>query len=192
MSTQTISVSEPPTIRPNTTASVLAHTSISESHTLEVVQFEGGMTGIIQTGRAITDTPIAFEEDAPPEEPAASDAAPAGYDQSTARTTGEQQWFRNTHCNGAQFCVQGWNWAFAQSGRSVGNGSGIAMVGSEGTTNANFRCLYWKNGGWVEFWNGIVVPGHWVSHGVNGNGHHIRWELTGAGANTQVSLAARF
>lgn len=185
-------MSEPQTIRSNTTPSILAQTSISEHHTLQVVQFEPGMTGIIQTGRAVADTPIAFEEDAPPPAPEAAGAPPAGYDQTTAETTGEQQWFRNTHCNGAQFCVQGWDWAFAQSGRPVGNGSGIAFVGSEGATNANFRFLYWRNGVWIEFWNGVVVPGFWVSNSVTGNGNHIKWELAGAGPNTQVSLAARF
>jgi hypothetical protein len=183
---------EPQSIKSSVTPTLLARTSISEHHTLEVVQFDGGMTGIIQTGRAVDDTPIAFEADAPPEEPEAGGTPPAGYDQSTARTSDEQQWFRTTHCNGAQFCVQAWDWAFAQSGRPVGNGSGIAMVGREGTRNANFRFLYWKNGGWIEFWNGVVVPGHWVSNGLTGNGHHIRWELNGAGADTQISLAARF
>jgi hypothetical protein len=185
-------MSEPQSIKSSVTPSILARTSISEHHTLQVVQFEEGMTGIIQTGRAVDDTPIVFEEDVPPQEPEAGGAPPTGYDEPAVRDAGEQQWFRNTHCNGAQFCVQGWDWAFAQSGRPVGNGSGIAMVGREGTRNGNFRVLYWKNGGWIELWNGVVVPGHWVSHGVAGNGHHIRWEINGAGANTQVSVAARF
>ena len=37
-----------------------------------------------------------------------------------------------------------------------------------------------------------IVPGHWVSIGVTGGGHYVRWNLDGAGPNTQVSLAARY
>jgi hypothetical protein len=119
---------------------------------------------------------------------------------------GEQTWFRNTFCNGAQNCEQAWDWAVVTSHWSIGNGSGVAMVGSECTTNATYSADYWSCacvtpfciGGqqclWGLFWSAIVVPGHWVSMGVNGNGgsHYIQWNLSGAGGGTQVSLAASY
>jgi hypothetical protein len=117
----------------------------------------------------------------------------------------EQAWFRNTFCNGAQVCVQAWDWATAPSDHSVNSGTGIAMVGSEGTVNATFFAYFWdcwcigpfcafgSGCAWFQFWQGVVVPGHWVSmDATNANNRYLRWDLTGAGGNTQVSVAARY
>ena len=116
------------------------------------------------------------------------------------RDAGEQAWFRETFCNGAQACVQGWDWAVATSDQKLGSGTGFAMVGREGTVNGRFATSSWECvcggpfciGGtqcyWVEFWHGLIVPGHWVSIDVTGGGHYVRWSLDGAGPNTQVSL----
>ncbi len=114
---------------------------------------------------------------------------------------GEQAWFRNTFCNGAQNCVQAWDWTTMTSHWSISSGTGYAMVGSEGTTNATFLASYWTcdwdlfDGTtciWLPFWQGIVVPGHWVSDSLTGGGNFIAWDLSGAGGNTQVSSAAKY
>lgn len=132
----------------------------------------------------------------PPERSMGKGAGPHFYND------GEQAWFRNTFCNGAQNCVQGWDWAYATSHWQVNSGTGYAMVGSEGHANATFTNYWWECswGGifagwfctWMEFWQGIVLPGHWISVGVNGNGNYIQWSLAGAGGGTQVSVAARY
>lgn len=44
---------------------------------------------------------------------------------------------------------------------------------------------------WIEFWDGLILPGHWVSIDISGGGHYVKWSLDG-GPNTQVSLAARY
>ncbi|CAM3714350.1 hypothetical protein [Smaragdicoccus niigatensis] len=178
-------------LQSDTSPSVVADVTISEHHTLQVVTFAPGITGVIETGR-VGDIPFPEVGAAPDATEAEAGKPPADYKPSAAETTDEQTWFRNTYGSGAQAFVQGWDWAYAQTGRPVVNGSGIAFVGSEGSTNANFRFLWWNNGTWVEFWNAIIVPGHWVSNTVTGNNHYIRWELNGAGPNTQVSLAAHY
>jgi hypothetical protein len=134
--------------------------------------------------------------------------APASFSESgdgpRFYNAGEQTWFNNTYCNGAQNCVQAWDWGVVTSHWKIGNGTGYAMVGSEGTVNATFY-MWWEDcesfgpfglfGSdciWPELWQGFVVPGHWVSIDVNGNGNYIQWSLSGAGANTQISLAAHY
>jgi hypothetical protein len=117
----------------------------------------------------------------------------------------EQTWFRNTFCNGAQLCAQGWDWATATSDHSVNSGTGIAMVGSEGTVNATFFAYFWdcwclgpfcvfgSGCAWFQFWQGVVVPGHWVSmDATNVGNRYLQWSLTGAGGSTQVSVAAKY
>ncbi|MCE5292107.1 MAG: hypothetical protein LLG14_23090 [Nocardiaceae bacterium] len=178
-------------LQSDTSPSVVADVTMSEHHTLKVVTFANGMTGVIETGR-VGDTPLPDVAVAPDVAEAAAGKPPADYEPSGAEAADEQEWFRQTHGNGAQALVQGWDWAFARSTRPVWSGTGIAMVGREGTSNANFRFLWWNNGTWVEFWNAVILPGHWVSNGVTGQNKFIKWELTGAGPNTQVSLAARY
>ena len=37
---------------------------------------------------------------------------------------------------------------------------------------------------WIEFWHGLILPGHWVSIDVSGGDRYIKWSLDGAGPNT--------
>lgn len=168
----------------------------------QFIEFKPGMTGIIESGRVMTDVPAVRKSGEKPPE--------VGYDragenrEAVTRDAGEQAWFRETFCNGAQHCLQGWDWAFATSTRKLGSGTGIAMVGREGTANGRFTTHYWECvcpgpfciGGtecfWIEFWHGLILPGHWVSIDVSGGDRYIKWSLDGAGPNTQVSLAARY
>jgi hypothetical protein len=169
----------------------------------QFIEFKPGMTGVIESGRVMMDVPAVRKSgDKPPE----VGVARAGENRGgvTVRDAGEQAWFRETFCNGAQACVQGFDWAFATSDRKLGSGTGIAMVGREGTVNGRFAALSWECvcpgpfciGGtecyWVEFWHGLILPGHWVSVDISGGDHYVRWSLDGAGPNTQVSLAARY
>jgi hypothetical protein len=113
----------------------------------------------------------------------------------------EQTWFLNTFCNGARNCIQGWDWTKMTSQSKIGHASAYAMVGSEGTVNASFAQYYWDcfwslfTGtvcNWLQFDKVVVVPGHWVNRTESGGSHYIMWNLTGAGANTQVSSAANY
>ncbi|MFJ4123551.1 hypothetical protein ACIP3U_19780 [[Kitasatospora] papulosa] len=194
--------SPPKRLPPAAPTTVHATFSLGEGRGFQFVEFEPGMTGVIQSGRVMADTPIAQEQGGKPPE-VGQDRAGEGR-QVVTRDAGEQTWFKQTFCNGAQSCVQGWDWALATSKWKLGNGTGICMVGSEGTVNAKFTSYYWKCacttpfciGGptclWIEFWEGVVLPGHWLSVDVTGGNHYIQWTLNGAGADTQVSLAARY
>jgi hypothetical protein len=120
------------------------------------------------------------------------------------RDASEQAWFRETFCNGSQFCAQGWDWAVGSTDHKVNQGTGIAMVGSEGTVNATMTGYYWYCacttpfciGGptcyWIQHWQGIVLPGHWVSLHTTTDNSFLKWDLTGAGGGTQVSLAGQY
>jgi hypothetical protein len=176
--------------------------SLERGRGFQFVEFKPGMTGVIESGRVMTDVPAVRKSgDKPPE---AGLARSGENREPVTRDAGEQAWFRETFCNGAQACVQGWDWASATSDRKLGSGTGIAMVGKEGTVNGRFAAYYWECvcggpfciGGttcyWVEFWNGLILPGHWVSIDVSGGDHYVRWSLDGAGPNTQVSLVARY
>ena len=181
---------------------VHAPLSLERGRGFQFVEFAPGMTGVVESGRVMMDIPAVRKSgDKPP------DAGRAGAGESrgpVAHDAGEQVWFRETFCNGSQSCVQGWDWAFATSDRKLGSGTGIAMVGREGTVNGRFVAYYWDCvcpgpfciGGtdcfWVEFWHALILPGHWVSIDITGGGHYVRWSLEGAGPNTQVSLAARY
>jgi hypothetical protein len=115
-------------------------------------------------------------------------------------TSGEQAWFNATFCNGAHICVQGWDWA--TSGNIwYGSYEVVTMVGSEGTTNAALQLYQWESGWslftgswgyWVEFYNAVNVPGHWISVNVNGaTAGNTYASLSGAGGGTQISMAVR-
>ena len=195
-------MTEPERSRPPLT--VHAPLSLEKGRGFQFVEFKPGMTGVIESGRVMMDVPAVRKSgDKPPE----AGAARAGENRglvTTPRDAGEQAWFRETFCNGAQACVQGFDWAFATSDRKLGSGTGIAMVGREGTVNGRFSASDWECvcpgpfciGGttcyWIEFWHGLILPGHWVSIDVSGGDHYVRWSLDGAGPNTQVSLAARY
>jgi len=78
------------------------------------------------------------------------------------------------------------------------------MVGAEGTVNATLVAYFWdcwclgpfcafgSGCAWFELWRGLVVPGHWASITSNVDDRYLRWDLNGAGADTQVSLAANY
>jgi hypothetical protein len=193
-------MNEPEKSRPPLT--VHAPLQLVPGRGFQFIEFKPGMTGVVESGRVMKDVPALRKSgEKPPEVGGSRAGEKKGV---TPLDSGEQTWFRDTFCNGAQACVQGWDWAYAISDRTLGSGTGIAMVGSEGTVNGRFSMSSWECvcggpfciGGtqcyWVEFWDGLVVPGHWVSIGVTGGGHYIKWSLDGAGANTQVSLAAQY
>src|SRR5262249_4950598 len=108
-------------------------------------------------------------------------------------TTGEQTWFRQTFCPfGVPKCVQGWDWIdsgwdYTTDWRST------AMVGSEGSVAAPHIAYWWKCSGgscwWETLLSATVSPGyyHWISGG--GGWFYFKGTLTGAGGNTQVSMA---
>jgi hypothetical protein len=193
-------MNEPEKSRPPLT--VHAPLQLEPGRGFQFIEFRPGMTGVVESGRVRKDVPAVRKSgDKPPEAGVSRAGEKRGV---TTLDAGEQAWFRDTFCNGAQACVQGWDWAVATSDQTLGSGTGFAMVGSEGTVNGRFSMSSWECvcggpfciGGtqcyWVEFWDGLVVPGHWVSIGVTGGGHYVRWNLDGAGPNTQVSLAARY
>ncbi|MER7515022.1 hypothetical protein [Streptomyces sp. NPDC126499] len=180
---------------------------LGNDHALQILDFPSGMRAIVEGGRAVEHLPATpGEAEAPPDagKQEAGERA-AGYEDAAVRTTDEQIWFKNTFCNGAQACVQGWDWAICGTNRAVGYGTGIAMVGSEGSRNATLFVDVWECvcvgpfclGGtecfWVQNWHGAVVPGHWLSVNTNApDPKWLRWRLEGAGGDTQVSLAAKY
>src|SRR3954452_14955512 len=87
---------------------------LSESHTLQVVEFKPGITGVVETGRVMVDDPVRILEGGRPEEVgtarAGGDAQRYAGDTDFEADSGEDElaWFRRTFCNGAQECVQGY------------------------------------------------------------------------------------
>jgi hypothetical protein len=131
---------------------------------------------------------------------AKSEASPVDAGHITPFTSSEQAWFNSTFCNGAHICVQGWDWA--TSGNIwYGSYEVVTMVGSEGTVNASLVLYNWDSGWslftgswgyWVEFYNAVNVPGHWISVSVSGaTAGNTYASLSGAGGGTQVSMAVR-
>lgn len=189
---------------------VHAALSLSESHTLQVVEFRPGMTGVVETGRVMVDDPVNMLQGRRPEE---AGTARAGGD--VQRYTGdadleadsgddELAWFRRTFCNGAQECAQGHDWAVVTSSWQVGSGTGIFFVGSEGTVQATAQVYFWECscttpfciGGpdchWFENWKALVEPGYWISANTTGSSKYLQWNLSGAGGGTPVSIAAKY
>lgn len=179
---------------------------MGNDHALQILDFPSGMRAIVEGGRAVEQLPARTDEiGAPPEAGKQSAGEPAGYQESAVRTTDEQIWFKDNFCTGAQACVQGWDWAICGTDHAVGYGTGIAMVGAEGSSNGTMFVDVWECvcvgpfciGGtecfWVENWHGVVVPGHWLSASTNAPDRKwLRWRLEGAGGDTQVSLAATY
>ncbi|MFD8079088.1 hypothetical protein OG937_45790 [Streptomyces sp. NBC_00510] len=172
--------------------------ALGDDHAIQILAFPDGTMAIVEGGRAIDQLPATpGEVQGPPEAGKQASGEWAGYGEPAARATDEQIWFRNTFCNGAQSCVQGWDWATCGTNRAVGFGTGIAMVGREGSHNATLFVDVWQCSGqecfWVQNWQGKVVPGHWLSVNTNAPDRKwLRWRLEGAGGDTQVSLAAKY
>ena len=103
----------------------------------------------------------------------------------------EQIWFRNTFCNGAQGCVQGWDWANVVSYKSISSGAGYYMAGSEAQNAVANDMSDWYNNSWHLFWRAYTLPGWWRSIGVTSPNRYIWWALSGAG-NATVSVAATY
>ncbi|MFC8505094.1 hypothetical protein ACFU3J_00460 [Streptomyces sp. NPDC057411] len=178
---------------------------LGDDHAVQFLEFPSGAKAIVEGGRAVAQLPTTQDRiDAPPDAGTAKYGERQGYDESAVRTTDEQIWFKNTFCNGSQACVQGWDWAICSTAWAVGSGTGIAMVGSEGSRNATLFADFWECicvgpfcvGGhecfWVEQWRGLVVPGHWASVRFQPGHKYMQWRLEGAGGDTQVSLAAQY
>ncbi|MDB4970731.1 MAG: hypothetical protein JWN44_6420 [Myxococcales bacterium] len=209
----------------------LLYSTVKDGHLVQFLEMEPGITAVLEDGpegqqpllgavaeRTLGsvysslqagDVPAAIQEaDVRRAGLAATEAAkvevsaPAHGAGEAYYTNGDQQWFRGQFCNGADVCVQGWDWAFTGS-INGNNETFIGMVGSEGTTNGSLWLEYWYSKSptwpwacgdcgsyWKEFDRVIVVPGHWVSIHVGGT-YGLQGHLDGAGGGTQVSLAAR-
>ncbi len=137
---------------------------------------------------------------APGSTPATSEASPVHAGHPVVHTVQQQSWFNSTFCNGAHICVDAWDWA--TSGNIwYGSYEVVTMVGSEGTVNANLLLYYWDSGWslftgswgfWVEFYNALNVPGHWISVNVSGaTAGNTYASLSGAGGGTTVAMAVR-
>lgn len=178
---------------------------LGNHHAIQMLEFPSGMRAIVEGGSAIDQLPATTSRmDVPPEGEERKGGKPSSDYEETPRTADEQQWFKNTFCNGAQACVQAWDWALIQS-HAVSVGTGVGWVGSEGTRNATLSVDTWQCicvgpfcvGGhecfWVQNWSGLLLPGHWLSlKTTNSDPLSLRWRLEGAGGDTQVSLAARY
>lgn len=187
---------------------VRASMEFGTGHALQLLEFDSGMRATVEMGQAVEQVPARPSRIAPPTDVASEEAGErtgSDGDGIGVFTSGEQQWFRNTFCNGSQSCVQGWDWAVCGTQWGVNAATGIAMVGSEGTRNATFTVSMWECvcvgpfciGGhdcyWVEQWKGLVIPGHWLSlRTTASDASYLRWDLTGAGGDTQVSLCAQY
>jgi hypothetical protein len=129
-----------------------------------------------------------------PPEAAALAGAPSEH-AAGARTTGEQQWFRQVFCPDATKCLQGWDWA--DSGwDTAAFWQTTAMVGSEGSRTAPFNGYYWKcdvfTCWWQPFFSSSVTPGYYRQVTTNNDRNfYFKSTLTGAGGDTQVSLAVK-
>lgn len=211
----------------------LLYSSVKSGHLVQILEMQPGIDAVLEIGapeakpvigelgqRSLSEVYRTLEGTEAPAALLAADARraalPAGNKPLPSETTaldkgtgptfyndGEQQWFRNTFCNGADVCVQGWDWAFTGSLINVANETFIGWVGSEGTANASLWLEYWYSKSptwpwacgdcgswWQEFDRVLVVPGHAVSISVSGT-WSLQGHLDGAGGGTEISLAAR-
>lgn len=194
------------TRKPGNYQRVHATVQLDDDHAVQVLQLASGMQAVVEGGRAVKQLPSTRAEvKAPPEAGSIRSGEHALSREDLLHDAGEQDWFKNTFCNGAQTCIQGFDFTDHVPDHAVSNATGIAMVGSEGTTNGTLTVSVWECvcagpfciGGhhcfWVQNWQGLVLPGHWLSVDTHSSDSvYLRWELTGAGADTQVSFAARY
>lgn len=209
----------------------LLHSLVKSGHLVQFVEMQPGIEAVVEIGALGDQPivgPIADRTLSTVYQSLATDAVPAALTQADARRAargidntvapsertasahgagqayyndGEQQWFRGAFCNGADVCVQAWDWAFTGSINGH-NESFTGLVGSEGTTNASLWLEYWYHkdptwpwacgdcgSWWQEFDRVIVVPGHFVTINVGGD-YWLQGHLDGAGGGTQVSLSA--
>ena len=119
-------------------------------------------------------------------------------------TVGEQTWFNQTFCNGAEICAQGAGTVAMQTPRKINKYNVFAVIGAEGTANGSLKTWFWKCGGvwpfptvcyWIENGTTVIVPGHFINSTFsqsNGSWFFL-WEVGGgSGANTLVSGSADF
>jgi hypothetical protein len=178
---------------------------LGEDHAVQVLQLASGIQAIVEGGRAVKQLPSTRSEvEAPPEAGIVKSGEHAASHDILVHDAGEQDWFKNTFCNGAQTCIQGFEFTDFVTDHAVGSATGISMVGSEGSTGtltvsvwecicSGPFCIGGHHCFWVENWKGLVLPGHWLSVDTRSSDNaYLRWELTGAGGDTQVSFAARF
>lgn len=196
-----------PTAEPKRKRSVQrVHTTreLGSDHAIQLLELGSGIQAVVETGLAVEHAPSVRAEAEPPPDLGHASVGTGPVD-GAAETSSEQVWFKQQFCNGAQHCLQGWDWAVSTTRFAVGSATAIAMVGREGTRNATLTVWVWECicagpfciGGqscfWVENWRGLVLPGHWLSVDTRAPDHkYLQWKLEGAGGNTQVSLATRY
>ncbi len=134
----------------------------------------------------------------PPTTPAVQgESAPHFY------TVGEQNWFNQTFCNGAEICAQGVRTVHMQTPRKISKYTVFAMVGAEGTANGRLDTYFWKCGGiwpfndcfWLEIASTVIVPGHFIVSTLSpsSNSWFFLWDVgMTSGVNTLVSGSADF
>jgi hypothetical protein len=185
---------------------VLTSMNFGDGHAIQVLELASGTRLTVEGGRAIDHRPATRGETvAPPEAGIEAVGERTGSGEPQTRTTDEQTWFRDTFCNGAQACIQGWDWTDHVPDHAVSHATGTAWVGSEGMNNATLTVSVWECvcsgpfciGGedcfWVQNWQGVIVPGQWLSADTNSTDDvYLRWQIAGAGGDTQVSFAARY
>ena len=116
---------------------VHAPLQLEKGRGFQFVEFQPGMTGIVESGRAMMDVPAVRKSgDKPPE----AGCARGGENREVVtRDAGEQAWFQQTFCNGSQACVQAWDWAFAVSSRKLGSGTGLPSIRMESRASSVTR-----------------------------------------------------
>ena len=129
-------MNEPEKSRPPLT--VHAPLQLEPGRGFQFIEFKPGMTGVVESGRVMKDVPAVRKSgDKPPEAGVSRAGEKRGV---TTLDAGEQAWFRDTFCNGAQACVQGWDWAVATSDQTLGSGTGFAMVGFTAAYGTKLAC----------------------------------------------------
>jgi hypothetical protein len=217
-----------------------ATVSIGDDHEVQFVEFQPGIFGLVEMGRAMIDVPMVTPEvsrltwaeqyrhfagtsaplpqemesalaraslapasllSEPLTEPPVS--APGAGDGPHFYTAGQQTWFNQTFCNGAQLCAQGFNLTNMQTPHKISRYSTFAMIGSEGPSNGTFNTFYWHCGGgglfpvickWILLSSAVVVPGHFINSTLSqqSSSWFFLWQLKSGNANTLVSSSASF
>ena len=109
-------------------------------------------------------------------------------------TAAEQAWFAQTFCVSGFVvkCIQGWDWIDSGWDYSA-SWTSTAFVGSEGLVSAPHVAYWWDcssgSCGWSLLNYAIISPGHYQTLSGYGGWFYFKSTLTGAGPNTQVSVA---